>query len=199
MEDSYQNSACIDVIVMDLQEEKKFARKVALASRRAAHEGEADRAADTLSSFLSGHRGVDLAGYIPIRTEISPLPAMVEAEAVGRVGVPVIAGKEQPLKFSAWSPGCKMKHGLFGAKIPVCEKYFEPFILIVPLLAFDKKGVRLGYGGGFYDRTLEGLRQKRPTLAVGFAYRAQMVEELPKEPTDQALDMVITERDVLSF
>ena len=184
---------------MDLQEEKELARKVAFASRRIAHEAGLDKATDTLSSFLAGYRGADLAGYMPIRTEISPLPAMVEAEAFGRVGVPVVEGKEQPLKFSVWSPSCEMQVGLFGAKTPVCKKYFDPLILIVPLLAFDKKGGRLGYGGGFYDRTLEALRQKRPTLAVGFAYSAQMVEELPKEPTDQDLDIVITERDVLSF
>ena len=184
---------------MGLREEKDLARKVAFANRRLAHATESGNAARLLSSFLRGYRGVDLAGYIPIRTEISPLPAMVEAELFGRVGVPVIECEGQPLKFSLWSPRCVLQDGLFGAKIPVGGKYFEPALLIVPLVAFDKKGGRLGYGGGFYDRTLEILRQKRPILAVGFAYSAQMADELPREPTDQRLDMVVTERDVFSF
>ena len=184
---------------MGLREEKDLARKEAFARRSIAHAAELRHPARILSTFLSNYRGVDLAGYIPIRTEISPLPAMEEAETFGRVGVPVIQCKGQPLKFSIWSPHCEMQDGLFGAKIPVSERYFEPALLIVPLLAFDKQGGRLGYGGGFYDRTLETLRQKRPMLAVGFAYSAQMADELPKEPTDQRLDIVITERDVMSF
>ncbi|MAI57449.1 MAG: 5-formyltetrahydrofolate cyclo-ligase [Rhodobacteraceae bacterium] len=184
---------------MGLREEKELARQLAFANRRAAHAAEPGNAAWLLSSVLAGYRGEDIAGYMPIRTEISPLPAMEAAAASGRVGVPVIERKGQPLRFSVWSPGCEMQDGLFGAKIPVCEKYFEPTILLVPLVAFDRKGGRLGYGGGFYDRTLETLRQKRPTLAIGFAYSVQMTEELPREPTDQLLDMVITERDVLSF
>ena len=83
--------------------------------------------------------------------------------------------------------------------IPETDAFFEPEILIVPLVAFDRQGGRLGYGGGFYDRTLELLRSKRATLAIGFAYAAQEVEELPLEPTDQPLDMVVTEREVISF
>ena len=73
----------------------------------------------------------------------------------------------------------------------------EPEILIVPLVAFDRQGGRLGYGGGFYDRTLEGLRAKGPVLAIGFAYAAQETEALPLEPTDQPLDMIVTESGVL--
>ena len=83
--------------------------------------------------------------------------------------------------------------------MPEVDDYFDPEILIVPLVAFDAQGGRLGYGGGFYDRTLEGLRAKRPTLALGFAFDAQEDEGLPLEPTDQPLDMVITESRVLSF
>lgn len=74
-----------------------------------------------------------------------------------------------------------------------------PQIVIVPLVAFDRKGGRLGYGGGFYDRTLELLRASGPVLAVGFAYAAQEADALPLEPTDQPLDMIITEQGVLSL
>ena len=91
-----------------------------------------------------------------------------------------------------------MVPGEFGAKIPAEGAWMEPEILIVPLVAFNRRGGRLGYGGGFYDRTLEGLRAKRPTLAIGFAYAAQEDDDLPLEPTDQPLDLIVTENGVLT-
>ncbi|MEQ9261422.1 MAG: 5-formyltetrahydrofolate cyclo-ligase, partial [Roseovarius sp.] len=149
----------------DLAEIKVAARKAAFARRKAAHESFAGAAAAHLSEVIAGYRGVPLSGYMPIRTEIDPVPAMEEAAAHGRVGVPVIIGKGQPLKFSRWEPGCRLREGPFGAMIPEVDDFLEPEILIVPLVAFDRQGGRLGYGGGFYDRTLEMLRAKRPTLA----------------------------------
>jgi 5-formyltetrahydrofolate cyclo-ligase len=82
--------------------------------------------------------------------------------------------------------------------IPATLQYFEPEILLVPLVAFDRNGGRLGYGGGFYDRSLEGLRAKRATLAIGFAFAAQEAENLPLEATDQPLDMIVTERGIIT-
>lgn len=183
----------------DLAAQKAAARKAAFARRKAAHEAGLVSRAAHLSEVLAGYRGVPLAGYMPIRTEISPLPAMEEASAHGIVGVPVITGEGQPLVFSRWEPGCAMRDGPFGAQIPAVDDFFEPEILIVPLVAFDRKGGRLGYGGGFYDRTLELLRAKRATLAIGFAYAAQEADDLPLEPTDQPLDMIVTEQGILSF
>ncbi len=183
---------------MTALDEKAQMRKAAFARRKAAHARDMGNAAAVLSSFLAGYRGVDLAGYMPIRTEINPLPAMEEAAAHGRVGVPVIWGEGQPLKFSEWSPEGEMKDGPFGAKIPFEDRFFEPEIVIVPLVAFDVKGGRLGYGGGFYDRTLQLLRSQRPTLAVGFAYSDQIAKDLPLETTDQPLDLVITEREIIT-
>ncbi|WP_170466436.1 5-formyltetrahydrofolate cyclo-ligase [Ruegeria arenilitoris] len=183
----------------DLTEIKAAARKAAFARRKAAFDARMPGAAGRLSEVLAGHRGVSLSGYMPIRTEIDPLPAMAEASAYGAVGVPVIQAAGQPLKFSRWAPEGALKDGPFGAKVPEVDDYFDPEILIVPLVAFDAQGGRLGYGGGFYDRTLERLRAKRPTLAIGFAFDAQEAEGLPLEPTDQPLDMVITESRVLTF
>ena len=180
-----------------LDEIKAAARKAAFARRKAAHAEAGPGTAAHLSEVLAGHRGVPLAGYMPIRTEIDPLPAMEEAAAHGPVGVPVIIGAGQPLKFSRWSPGCALRAGPFGAQVPEHDDFFEPEILIVPLVAFDRQGGRLGYGGGFYDRTLELLRGKRPTLAIGFAYAAQEAEALPLEETDQPLDLIVTEREVI--
>ncbi len=183
----------------DLAAIKSAARKAAFARRKLAHAGAIPGAAGRLSEVLAGYRGVPLAGYMAIRTEIDPLPVMEEASAHGPVGVPVIVGRGQPLRFSRWQPGCAMVDGAFGARIPAEEHLIEPEILIVPLVAFDLSGGRLGYGGGFYDRTLQGLRARRPTLAIGFAFDAQQADALPLEPTDQPLDMLVTESRVLSF
>jgi 5-formyltetrahydrofolate cyclo-ligase len=178
---------------------KAEARKAAFARRKAAHAADPGTGAARLWEVLAGYRGVPLSGYMPIRTEIDPLPAMSEAAAHGPVGVPVIIGAGQPLKFSRWTPGCAMTTGAFGASIPEVEDFFEPEILIVPMVAFDRSGGRLGYGGGFYDRTLEMLRAKRPTLAIGFAFAAQETDALPLEPTDQPLDLLVTERGIITF
>jgi len=185
--------------VSDLASRKAAARKAAFARRKAAHEGHGPGRAGRLSEVLAGFRGVPLAGYLPIRTEISPLSAMAEAAAYGPVGVPVIIAADTALKFSIWSPECQLREGPFGAQIPEVDDFFNPEILIVPLVAFDRSGGRLGYGGGFYDRTLEGLRKLRPTLAIGFAYSAQEAQALPLESTDQPLDMIVTEREVITY
>lgn len=184
---------------MDLADIKAAARKAAFARRKAAFDRKIPGAAGHLSEVLAGYRGVPLSGFVPIRTEIDPLPAMAEAAAHGSVGVPVIQGKDQPLLFSRWQPEGPMREGPFGAAVPEVDDFFEPEILIVPLVAFDAKGGRLGYGGGFYDRTLELLRAKRPTLAIGFAFDAQEAEDLPLESTDQPLDMMVTESRILQF
>lgn len=181
-----------------LDARKAEARKAAFARRKAAHAADPGTGAGGLSSVLAGHRGVPLAGYMAMRTEIDPTPAMEEAAAHGPVCVPVIEAKGQPLKFALWEPGCALVDGPFGAQVPADLTFIEPEILIVPLVAFSRTGGRLGYGGGFYDRTLEMLRAKRPTLAIGFAYAAQEDAELPLEPTDQPLDLIVTERGVIT-
>ena len=182
-----------------LSPKKSAVRKEAFARRKIAHSLDKGIAATLLSSVLAEYRGIPLAGYLPIRTEINPLAAMEEAAAHSIVGVPVIQGAAQPLKFSRWEPNCALKDGPFGARVPFEDNFFDPEILIVPLVAFDISGGRLGYGGGFYDRTLALLRSKRPTLAIGFAYAVQMEEDLPLEATDQLLDMVITEEKIIRF
>lgn len=183
----------------DLTGIKAAARKAAFARRKAAYAAAGPGAAGHLSALLAGYRGVPLAGYMPIRTEIDPRPAMEEAAAHGPVGVPVIQGAGLALKFSRWHPGGPLREGPFGAQVPQVDDFFAPEILIVPLVAFDRRGGRLGYGGGFYDRTLEQLRASRPTLAIGFAFAAQEADDLPLEITDQPLDMLVSEAGVLTF
>ena len=84
-----------------------------------------------------------------------------------------------------------------GAAVPATGEYLEPNIVIAPLVGWDRQGWRLGYGGGFYDRSLEGLRAKHPTRAIGFAYAAQELPEAPQEPTDQQLDAIVTEDETI--
>lgn len=182
---------------MDIAAQKSELRKQAYARRKAAFDLDRGGACGVLSSVLAGYRGVPVSGYMPIRSEIDPVPAMAEAAAHGPVAVPVILESGQPLRFSRWTPDGAMREGVFGARVPVVDDFLDPEIVIVPLVAFTRSGGRLGYGGGFYDRTLEQLRNRRPTLAIGFAYDVQEVNALPLEPTDQPLDMIVTESTVI--
>jgi 5-formyltetrahydrofolate cyclo-ligase len=181
---------------MDLQTIKTEARKAAFARRKAAHE-RGQGTAGYLSEVLAGYRGASVAGYMAMRTEIDPTAAMEEASARGDVGVPVILGAGQPLQFRQWRPDSTMVAGAFGAAIPEVGDWMIPEIVIVPLVAFDRAGGRLGYGGGFYDRTLEKLRAAQPTLAIGFAYADQEAQVLPLEATDQPLDLIVTEHGII--
>lgn len=181
---------------MTLADRKSAARAAGFAARKIAHDSGAGHAG-YLSSVLAGYRGVPLAGYAQMRTEIDPTAAMEEASAHGPVCLPLIIAEGQPLKFRAWTPDCEMESGAFGAKIPATGDWITPEILIVPLVAFSRQGGRLGYGGGFYDRTLEQLRANKPTLAIGFAYSSQEQDDLPLEPTDQPLDLIVTENGII--
>lgn len=176
---------------------KAEARAQAFAARKAAFAAGQGQAAEILADYLAAHSGRVLAGYMPMRTEIDPLPAMAAHQGV--VGVPVIVGKGQALRFREWSPGCAMVPGEFGAMIPAEGAWVVPEALIVPLVGFDARGYRLGYGGGFYDRTLEGLRANGTVLAIGFGFSAQALPEVPVEPTDQPLDVMVTERGITVF
>lgn len=187
----------LGVLTLDVTVQKAIARKAAFMARKAAFDLDRGGAAGLLSSVLAGYRGVPIAGYMPIRSEIDPLPAMSEAAAHGPVAVPVIIAAGQALRFSRWTPEGAMRAGPFGAQVPAVDDFIIPEIVVVPLVAFTCNGHRLGYGGGFYDRTLEKLRAKRATLAIGFAYGAQVASALPIEETDQPLDMIVTDTEVI--
>ena len=182
----------------DLTQIKTDAREAAFAARKLAFDTAHASQSAFLSEVLAGYRGVPLAGYAPMRTEIDPLPALAEAAAHGLVGMPVIKSAATPLDFREWTPECAMIEGTFGAYIPQSGEWIEPEILIVPLVAFDRQGGRLGYGGGFYDRTIERMRARRATMAIGFAFEAQELTDLPLEPTDQPLDLIVTEKGIIT-
>ncbi|MDO9524414.1 MAG: 5-formyltetrahydrofolate cyclo-ligase [Gemmobacter sp.] len=181
---------------IDLAAVKAGARKAAFLVRKQAFDAGQGSAADHLSTALAPFKGQVLAGYMPMRTEIDPLCAM--ARHIGPVGIPVIKAKGQPLAFRVWTPDAAMIPGAFGALVPAAGDWVLPQVLIVPLLAFDARGYRLGYGGGFYDRTLQRLRAAGPVVAIGFAFAAQQVDAVPTEPTDQPLDLIVTERGLMT-
>lgn len=184
-----------------LSEIKSAARKAAFAKRKLAREAAPDAGQlvrDHLlaSRYLTGVQVV--TAYRPIRTEIDPNPLMEALHAAGhRLAVPVITGEGQPLTFHEWWPGVAMQAGPFGAEIPVDTPAVTPDLILAPLLSFDRRGYRLGYGGGFYDRTLEGLRAQGRVTAMGLAFAAQEVEEVPIEETDQRLDAILTEQGII--
>lgn len=184
---------------MEIQDAKTRARKAAFAARKSAH-ASTDLAPATAALLaavedqLAGRGAAIIAGYMPIRTEIDPRPAMAALSQSHRIAVPVIEGDGLPLKFRHWTPEAAMVPGPFGAQVPAEGDWLVPDLIILPLVAFDRRGTRLGYGGGFYDRSLAQLTEaaSRPA-AIGFAYAAQELPELPREPTDQPLDLIVTE------
>ncbi|NOR63784.1 MAG: 5-formyltetrahydrofolate cyclo-ligase [Rhodobacteraceae bacterium] len=185
---------------MNIADEKQTARKAAMAQRKAAHsaaQGAGEAAAQHVLGWLETQPDIrSISGYMPIHTELDILPAMHALHAQGyTLSVPVIMGKAMPLKFSAWTPETKMVKGPFGAMVPEDDSWQRPDLLLCPMLAFDGAFQRMGYGGGFYDRTIAKLA---PVRAMGFAYAAQQVKTLPSEPTDMPLEGVITEKGLLS-
>lgn len=184
-----------------LTAEKAALRKDIFARRKAPHAERSTRAPlanARLLTTIGNASGEIVAGYRPIRTEIDPTEAMTALHGAGaRICVPVIEALHHPLKFRDWTPDCEMVEGAFGAAVPATGDFLEPTIVIAPLVGWDRQGWRLGYGGGFYDRSLEGLRDKRPTRAIGFAYAAQELPKAPQEPTDQQLDAIVTEDETI--
>lgn len=176
--------------------DKASLRRAARARRKQAFE-QVDIAPATarLEAELSAVAG-PVAFYWPIRTEIDPRPAMALVSARTPVCLPVTHG-HGPLTFRAWEAGLDLARDDFGTEYPPDGPDIRPSVLVVPLLAFDRRGHRLGYGAGHYDRTLEGLRRAEPVTAIGFAYSVQEFPPLPAEPTDQPLDRIVTEAETI--
>lgn len=142
-----------------------------------------------------------VSGFWPIRDEIDIRPLMetlVDKDC--RLALPVVQGRGQRLLFRAWSPGEPLEAGVFGTLQPsAASETIEPDVLIVPLLVCDGEGWRLGYGGGFYDRTLEDLRKWRKVTAIGVGFDLQLVPEVPHAADDQRLDWLLTDRRACAF
>jgi 5-formyltetrahydrofolate cyclo-ligase len=185
----------------DLAAAKAALRSAAAARREGLKDPARDRTiCDHVAAHLATAAGA-VSGYWPMRSEVDIRPALGALSTTRTVALPVVTGRAQPLLFRAWTPATILVPAAFGTTVPPdTAPWVIPQVLLVPLLAFDPQGWRLGYGGGFYDRTLALLRARGPTLAIGVAYAGQRVDHVPHEPaTDARLDAVVTEDGVTDF
>ena len=185
---------------------KRTLRSAMLAWRAELGEDERRAAGDGLCASFLRERPFEtpavVSGFWPMKDELDIRPLMIELFNEGcQLALPVVVGKGKPLIFRAWRPGDALEPGVFGTLHPSPRReVVEPDALIVPLLACDQDGWRLGYGGGFYDRTLRGLRQHKAVTAIGVAFDAQLVAEaVPHGPDDERLDWLLTDRRACAF
>ncbi|OYW54389.1 MAG: 5-formyltetrahydrofolate cyclo-ligase [Hyphomicrobium sp. 32-62-53] len=183
----------------DLKEQKKALRATAKATRC-----EALKRHGPMAGMMLARKGLDgitvrfdasVACFYPMPDEFDPVALYNKLEADGHpLALPVMQGKGQPLVMRRWVIGDTLIAGTWGIKEPGPDApEVRPEIVLVPLLAFDKRGYRLGYGGGFYDRTLEKLRRENPNLlAIGLGFDELEVDAVPHDDHDQRLDWVLT-------
>ena len=177
---------------------KKDLRRRAKAVRREAFAEGGPAASETIARHGIGFAGrpppAVVSGFLAIGDEIDLTPLLVRLEGEGyRLALPVMEGKGKPLVFRAWAPGEPLSETMWGIREPLPEAdAVDPDIVLGPLLAFDKAGYRLGYGGGFYDRTLARLRALKPIVSIGIAFDAQRVDAVPHLDYDERLDWILT-------
>ena len=175
------------------------------ASARAgerAGEGAGEAVARLFLEAVAAGAGCVVSAYWPMGDELDVRPLLAALHGRGHpCCLPVVEGAGEPLVFRAWTPSTSLVPAPFGTSVPPDDApVMTPEVLIVPLLAFDVRGYRLGYGGGFYDRTLAALRAAgKPALAVGVAFEGQRADEVPVDGNDQRLDMLVTERRMRTF
>jgi len=130
--------------------------------------------------------------YWPFRGEPNLRPLMRRMVAAGKiVALPVVLQQRQPLEFRPWTPGCEMELGVWNIPIPDTKVRVTPRLLLAPVVGFDPARYRLGYGGGFYDRTLAALRAPRSVIGIGFD--CQAIETIHPLTHDLAMDRIATE------
>jgi 5-formyltetrahydrofolate cyclo-ligase len=191
--------------IVDIADAKKKLRVRAMERRRGAHEAAGQEAGDKLArnviaTGIIGQTDV-VSGFWSMGDEIDLLPLLTLLSKNGVICVlPVMEKKAAPLVFREWRPGIEMHRASFGMMEPTPDSpQHMPTIVVTPLLAFDAEGFRIGYGGGYYDRTLEALRAAGPVTAIGVAYEAQEVAEVPRDHFDQPLDWIVTEIGARKF
>jgi len=187
-----------------ISELKSIIRKDALMRRDALPAAERAKAAETIAARafpLAIEPDQIVSGFSPLKTEINPIPLMRRLSDGGaQLALPVVAGKGKPLTMRAWRFGAPLDSGVWGIREPKADApEVAPDILLVPLLAFDRQGHRIGYGAGYYDMTIGKLRAIKPVIAVGIAFAAQEIASVPVTPRDARLDLVLTEREIIDL
>jgi 5-formyltetrahydrofolate cyclo-ligase len=185
-----------------LEQLKASLRREALARRDALSTEQRSAGAQAIAARpfpVEVPPGAIVSGFVPIKSEINALPLMQKLASAGaRLALPVVAGRGKPLIMRAWKLGEPLRKGGWGIGEPGAEApEVVPDILIVPLLAFDRRGHRIGYGAGYYDMTIAALRARKPIVAAGIAFAAQEIAAVPDTPRDVRLDLVLTEREVI--
>ena len=182
-----------------LTERKAESRKAAAKARKTAHELVKDGAPLKLAAQVFPVQPTAtqkiVSAFYPYKSEIDTRPLLGKLAGEGwTTCLPIVIALGEPLIFRRWLPGEPTVPGVWDIPRPTDDApLLEPDVLLVPLMAFDRQGFRLGYGGGFYDRTLEQLRAKKSIIAIGVAYAAQEIDAVPHGPHDQPLDYVMTE------
>lgn len=185
------------------EEQKAALREQAFVARskvpQADREDAAKAAADNFFNSVDLAPGQIVAAYWPIRDEIDCKPVLTRLMDTGQpVCLPVVMGDEEPLQLRLWEDGQPLYPSGFGTLAPAEHApQVEPDIVLIPLLAFDRLGTRLGYGKGYYDRTLAALGKK--PLLVGYAFAAQELDYIPREDHDLPLDLLVTETGIIRF
>jgi 5-formyltetrahydrofolate cyclo-ligase len=179
-------------------------RREAVARRDAMPAATRAAAAEAIASRvfpITVRPGTSVSGFMPLKSEVNPLPLMKALAGQGaRPALPVIAGRGKALVMRSWTFDEPLDRGQWGIREPKpTAAEVEPDILLVPLLAFDRTGHRIGYGAGYYDLTIAALRGRKPIVAIGLAFAAQEVPAIPATPRDARLDLVLTEREVIDF
>ena len=190
---------------MDRSEEKRALRKQLIEQRLNMPDRlhRADLLQQVMRIWLVGRPDAIIGAYWPIKGEFDPLPALhrwkedgelIDQPQMRRIGLPVVDKLHQTLKFHAWFPGCPMEEDAYGIPKPKDTAQFEPQMLLVPCVGYGPGGTRLGYGGGFYDRTLAALAPRPFTVGVGYAHG--YIPWLEPEPHDVPLDAILNEDGV---
>jgi len=184
--------------------DKKSQREKSLIIREKTHAKDDGMAARLVAAQVIMLAELDeihlVSGYMPIKSELDCLVILKALHAARfPICLPTITPLGQPLQFREWDMTTQLEDGPFGTRQSGGEVVI-PQVLLVPLLAFDENGCRLGYGGGYYDRSLEKLRRENPALvAIGIAYEDQKLASVPTDSYDQPLDMVISEKTTYRF
>lgn len=177
---------------------KQQLRATARRTRTEAHQQNGRAAAEQIAAhgiaFAAVPAGAIVSGFVAIGEEIDPLPLMLRLAGEGyALALPVMQSSRAPLLFRRWQPGDPTTEKAWGIREPLpAAPEVVPDVLLVPLLAFDAEGHRLGYGGGYYDRTLAAMRARRTIVAIGLAHDEQEVPAVPRLDFDQRLDWVLT-------
>jgi 5-formyltetrahydrofolate cyclo-ligase len=185
-----------------VQSAKSDLRRAALARRDALPPEERAAAAQVVAARafpIPAPAGAIVSGYSPMKSEFNPIPLMRRlADAGAQLALPVVSGRGKPLIMRAWSFGAPLAAGVWGIREPPPDApEVLPDILLVPLAAFDRGGQRIGYGAGYYDMTINRLRDLKQVTAIGLAFAAQEIDAVPHTARDARLDLVLTEREVI--